>query len=60
MFEAYEYPSKVLDTDEVTDLMPTVDQEESNHFPLFQVKGGKLHRKSNVHKVNDGETTTNW
>ena len=60
VFEAYEYPSKVLDTAEVTDLVPIVDPAGRNHFPLFQVKDGTLHRRSDVRNVQDGKTTTKW
>ena len=60
VFEAYEYPSQVLDTAEVTDLVPIVDPAGRNQYPLFQVKDGTLHRRSHVDNLQDGKTTTKW
>ena len=58
--EAYRNPQKVLDLSVVMDLVPSVDQDEPNNTPLFQVKGGKLHRRSNVNDLQSKKTITNW
>ena len=58
--EAYRNPQKVLDLSVVMDLVPSVDQEEPNNTPLFQVKWGKLHRRSNVNDLQSKKTITNW
>lgn len=60
VYEAYRNPRKALDPAVVIDLIPFVDQEEPNNTPLFQVKGGKLHRRSNVDDLQSKKTTTNW
>ena len=60
VYEAYRNPRKVLDPAVVIDLIPFVDQEDPNNTPLFQVKGGKLHRRSNVDDLQSKKTTTNW
>ena len=60
VFEAYEYPSNVIDTAEVTDLIPIVDQADRNHFPLFQAKCGSLYRRSDFRNLQDEKTTTKW
>ena len=60
VYEAYRSPRKALDPAVVIDLLPFVDQEEPNNTPLFQVKGGKLHRRSNVDDLQSKKTTTNW
>ena len=58
--EAYRNPQKVLDLSVVMDLVPSVDQDEPNNTPLFQVKVGKLHRRSNVNDLQSKKTITNW
>lgn len=58
--EAYKNPSRSVDPAVVADLIPFVDQEERNNSPLFQVKDGKLHRRSDVNNLQDRETVTNW
>ena len=60
VYEAYRNPAKGLNPAEVTDLIPSVDQEERNNSPLFQVKDGKLHRRSNINDLQDTETVTDW
>ena len=59
--EAYQHPNKVIDTAEVTNIIPRVDDEEKNNYPLFQVKSdGKLHRRSNINDLQDANTISNW
>ena len=60
VYEAYRNPAKSLNPAVVTDLIPFVDQEERNNSPLFQVKDGKLHRRSKISDLQDKETVTNW
>ena len=60
VYQAYTNPTKPLDPAVVTDLIPFVDQEERNNFPLFQLKDGKLHRRSDISDLQDKETITNW
>ena len=60
VYEAYRNPRKPLDPTVVIDLVPFVDHEEPNNTPLFQVKEGKLHRRSNVDDLQSKKTTTNW
>ena len=58
--EAYKNPTKILETAVVTDLIPFVDQAEKNNYPLFQVKDGQLHRRSDISDLQDHKTVTNW
>ena len=44
----------------VTNLIPFVDQDETNNSPLFQVKDGELHRRSDISDLQDEKTVTNW
>jgi len=60
VYQAYTNPTKRLDPAVVTELIPFVDQEERNNSPLFQVKDGKLHRRSKISDLQDKETITNW
>lgn len=60
VYKAYKNPNQTLDPAVVTDLIPFVDQEEKNNSPLFQVKDGKLHRRSDINNLQDTETVTNW
>jgi len=60
VYQAYRSPTKTLDPAVVTELIPFVDQEERNNSPLFQVKDGKLHRRSDISDLQDKETVTNW
>ena len=63
VYQAYRNPTEslqFLDPAVVTDLIPFVDQEERNNSPLFQVKDGKLHRRSNINDLQDTETVTDW
>ena len=60
VYEAYRNPTKTLETTEVTDLIPFVDQEEKNSHPLFQVKDDKLFRRSRVSDLHDRRTVTGW
>ena len=46
VYEAYSNPTKALDPSGVTELIPFIDLEETNNAPLFQVKDGKVHRRS--------------
>ena len=60
VYEAYRNPTKTLETTVVTDLIPFVDQEEKNTHPLFQVKDGKLCRRSSVNDLQGHRTVTSW
>ena len=60
VYDAYTNPSKTLDHAVVTDLIPFVDQDERNNSPLFQVKDGELHRRSDISDLQDEKTVTNW
>ena len=60
VYEAYRNPIKTLETAVVTDLIPFVDQEEENTQSLFQVKDGKLCRRSSVNNLQDHRTVTSW
>ena len=60
VYEAYRNPTKTLETTVVTDLIPFVDQEERNSYPLFQVKDEKLCRRSNLNDLHDHRMVTNW
>ena len=61
VYEAYQDPNKVIDIAEVTNIIPFVDNEEKNNYPLFQVKpDGKLHRRSNINDLQDANTISNW
>ena len=61
VYEAYQDPNKVINIAEVTNIIPFVDNEEKNNYPLFQVKpGGKLHRRSNINDLQDANTISNW
>ena len=61
VYEAYQDPNKVIDTAKVTNIIPLVDDEEKNNYPLFQVKpDGKLHRRSNINDLQDANTISNW
>ena len=60
VYEAYCHPTKTLETAMVTDLIPLVDQEEENSYPLIQVKDGQLHRRSKVNDLHNNKTVTNW
>ena len=60
VYEAYRNPIKTLEITVVTDLIPLVDQEEENNHPLFQVKDGKLCRRSSVNDLQDRRTMTSW
>ena len=60
VYEAYSNPTKALDPSEVTELIHFIDLEDKNNAPLFQVKAGKVHRRSNINNLNDTRTTHNW
>ena len=60
VYEAYSYPTKALDPFMVTELIPFIDIEETNNAPLFQVKDGKVHRRSKINDLQDTSTTENW
>jgi len=60
VYQAYRNPTKTLNPDVVTELIPFVDQEERNNSPLFQVNDGKLHRRSDISDLQDKETITDW
>lgn len=57
---ALQDPSKIPDPAAVTSLIPFVDQEEKNNYPLFQMKDGQVHRRSDISNLQDTETVTNW
>ena len=54
IYEAYKDPAKTLDPNEVSRLIPFVDQKGRNNSPLFQVKDGKLHRRSDIKSIQVG------
>ncbi len=58
--KAYEDPSMKLDSSAITDLIPFVDVEEKNNTPLFKVKDGEIHRRSDINDLQDTRTITNW
>lgn len=58
--QAYVNPKVSLDAREVTDLIPFLDKERKNNTPLFQVKKGKIHRRSDINDLQDTKTITNW
>lgn len=58
--EVLQDPSKSPDPAAVTSLIPFVDQEEKNNYPLFQMKDGQLHRRSDINNLQDAKTVTNW
>ena len=60
VYDAYTNPRKTLDYAVVTDLIPFVDQHKINNSPLFQVKDGELHRRSDISDLQDKKTVTNW
>ena len=60
IYEAYKDPAKTLDPNEVSRLIPFVDQKGRNNSPLFQVKDGKLHRRSDINDLQDRKTISNW
>lgn len=61
VYEAYQDPNKVINIAEVTNIIPFVDNEEKNNYPLFQVKpDGKLYRRSNINDLQDANTISNW
>ena len=60
VYKAYSNPIKALDPSGVTELIPFIDLEDKNNAPLFQVKAGKVHRRSNINNLNDTRTTHNW
>jgi len=60
VYQAYRKPTKSLDSAVVTDLIPFVDQEKRNNSPLFQVKDGRLHRRSKIGDLQGKEAITNW
>ncbi|XP_028403440.1 uncharacterized protein LOC114526132 [Dendronephthya gigantea] len=57
---AFNNPDIELDPCDVTDLIPFVDVKGKNNTPLFQVKDGKLHRRSDINDLQDKKTITNW
>ena len=60
VYDAYTKQRKTSDYAVVTDLIPFVDQDERNNSPLFQVKDGELHRRSDISDLQDKETVINW
>ena len=61
VYEAYRNPTKTLETNVVTDLIPFVDQEEKNTNPLFEVTNAdKLNRRCIVNDPHDHRTVTIW
>ena len=58
--KAYKNPDQKIDPSAITDFLPFVDVKEKNNTPLFQVKDGKLHRRSDINDLQDTKTITNW
>ena len=64
VYYAYKNPGKTIHLKQkhavVTNLIPFVDQDKINNSPLFQVKDGELHRRSDISDLQDKKTVTNW
>ena len=58
--EAYANPKVKLDTYKATALIPFLDKERKNNTPLFEVKKGKIHRRSDINDLQDTKTIINW
>ena len=58
--QAYKDPNLKLDSRAVTDLIPFVDRKKKNNTPLFEVKNGEIHRRSDMNDLQDKKTITNW
>ena len=58
--QAYKDPEMELDPTEVTDFIPFVDSDEKNNTPLFEIKDGEIHRRSDINDLQDTKTITNW
>jgi hypothetical protein len=60
LHEAYKNPDKTPDPKAITDLIPFVDKEAKNNTPLFEYKDGAIHRRADIHDLQDTNTVTNW
>ena len=60
VFDAFLYPERVTDSRVVTDYIPFVDANEKNNYPMFQVKDGKLLRRSDLGNLSDPKTKSKW
>ncbi|CAB3991782.1 Hypothetical predicted protein [Paramuricea clavata] len=58
--QAYKDSNLKLDSRAVTDLIPFVDRKKKNNTPLFEVKNGEIHRRSDINDLQDKKTITNW
>ena len=58
--EAYNNPSKVINANAVTDIVPFVDPEAVNNFPLFEMRNGELLRRDDVNNLQDRNVQTEW
>ena len=58
--EAFRSPDKNVNPRLVADLIPFVDTTEKNNHPLFQIKDGKLLRRSDLSDLSDSETVSSW
>jgi hypothetical protein len=58
--QAYKDPNLKLDSRAVTDLIPFVDGKMKNNTPLFEVKNGEIHRRSDIDDLQDKKTITIW
>ena len=60
VYEVLQDSSKRPDSTAVTNLLPFLDPEAENNYPLFQMKDGQLHRRSDINNLQDAKTVTNW
>ncbi|XP_028403488.1 uncharacterized protein LOC114526167 [Dendronephthya gigantea] len=57
---AYDVPDIKLHPCAVTDFLPFLDEKEKNNTPLFQVKDGEIHLRSDINDLQCKETITDW
>ena len=57
---AFRFPSNIIDSRDVTKLLPSVDPDAPNNAPLFQMRDGKLLRRKDVNDLQDPNTIDNW
>ena len=61
IYEAFSNPEKAIDPSKVTDLIPFPDYDYAkNNQPLFQLKEGEIHRRSDINNLQDTKTITDW
>ncbi len=58
--EAFQFPKRTINPVEVTKILPLVDPDAPNNAPLFQVKNGELHQRSDFNNLQDTNTRTDW